>query len=136
MGAERFEDVSTGKTASEAFLKARDEAAYEHGHGGYSGTIAEKDDFVLFDPAEVDLSPREFLALCRELERKDRKVLADDYEAEQLDLAERAFKGSDDKWGPAAAMKLPEKDKRSKTALGDAPAAGERAFVFWGWASA
>jgi hypothetical protein len=38
------------KTAADAFRAARDEALYEHGHGGYSGTIAEKHSFEVIDP--------------------------------------------------------------------------------------
>jgi hypothetical protein len=50
MGAESFGAMGHGKTAQEAFLQARSEAQYEHGHGGYSGTIAEKHSFVEINP--------------------------------------------------------------------------------------
>jgi hypothetical protein len=46
MGACTFEQYGQGKTAQEAFRRARDEAAWEHGHGGYTGTLAEKHEFV------------------------------------------------------------------------------------------
>jgi len=42
MGACDFYDVVEGKTAQEAFQKAVEEARYESGQGGYTGTIAEK----------------------------------------------------------------------------------------------
>jgi len=42
MGAEVFFTTSSGKTAHEAFDEAVRRARYEHGHGGYTGTIAEK----------------------------------------------------------------------------------------------
>ena len=45
MGAQSFIDQSSGKTASEAFKAAVDEALWDDGHNGYSGTIAEKDSF-------------------------------------------------------------------------------------------
>lgn len=48
MGACDFSTTALGKTAEDAFRKAREEAAWEHGHGGYTGTIAEKGDFVQF----------------------------------------------------------------------------------------
>jgi hypothetical protein len=53
MGACDFQSIAVGKTAQEAFRAAVEEAAYEHGHGGYTGTIAEKQDFVMipFDKA-------------------------------------------------------------------------------------
>lgn len=47
MGAEQFSTTARGKTAQEAFDNARDEAWYDHGHAGYTGTIAEKPGFVM-----------------------------------------------------------------------------------------
>ena len=47
MGGAWFAEASTGKTAREAFDNAVEEAQYEHGHGGYTGTIAEKTRFVM-----------------------------------------------------------------------------------------
>lgn len=52
MGADTFVTRSKGKTAREAFNNAVQEAQYEHGHGGYSGTIAEKRDFVMITMPE------------------------------------------------------------------------------------
>ena len=49
MGAEVFESYAQGATAAEAFHNAVNEAQYLHGHGGYTGTIAEKSSFVLID---------------------------------------------------------------------------------------
>ena len=50
MGAQSFEQTGKGKTAQEAFSQAVEEAAYEHGHGGYTGTLAEKHEFNLITP--------------------------------------------------------------------------------------
>lgn len=47
MGAVTFIDSAFAKDAHTAFLAAREQAAWEHGHGGYTGTIAEKPGFVL-----------------------------------------------------------------------------------------
>ena len=52
MGAADFDSRATGKTVDEAFRTARDAAAWEYGHGGYTGTIAEKGTFVEFVPPE------------------------------------------------------------------------------------
>lgn len=52
MGASEFTSSATGKTAQEAFGKAIDEARYESGHGGYTGTIAEKSGFRMVVPKE------------------------------------------------------------------------------------
>jgi len=54
-GAVDFQTVGKGKNVQEAFNDAVSEAQYENGHGGYSGTIAEKHSFVLIKPpAGVD----------------------------------------------------------------------------------
>jgi len=45
MGAQEFKCVGTGNNAKDAFYRAREEALYEKGHGGYTGSIAEKDSF-------------------------------------------------------------------------------------------
>ena len=47
IGAQEFEEVGHGETAQEAFYNAREIASYEHGHGGYTGSIAEKDSFKI-----------------------------------------------------------------------------------------
>lgn len=47
MGANTFEVVTKGFNAKEAFKAAVDEAIYEYGNGSYSGTIKEKDSFVV-----------------------------------------------------------------------------------------
>lgn len=51
MGADTFTTRATGKTAGEAFRFAVEDARHEHGHGGYSGTLAEKHEFVLIKDA-------------------------------------------------------------------------------------
>lgn len=47
MSSESFTHTSRGDTAEKAFHSAVSEAAYDHGHSGYTGTIAEKDSFVM-----------------------------------------------------------------------------------------
>ena len=83
MGATNFFISRRGKTAQDAFLDAKDEAAYENGHGGYTGTIAEKDSFVII-PVPEGRVPLEF---ARELARSDNDMM-------------------DDKWGPACCVQL------------------------------
>lgn len=54
MGATSFFTRATGNSPTEAYNEAVREARYEHGHGGYSGTIAEKSGYALFNvPLEV-----------------------------------------------------------------------------------
>lgn len=47
MGASPFTDMAYGKDAHEAFHSAVQQALYDHGHAGYTGTIGEKPGFVL-----------------------------------------------------------------------------------------
>lgn len=55
MGAEVFYQQAKGKSAKEAFQSAVDQAHYDYGHAGYTGSIAEKDSFVMIDcPDDVD----------------------------------------------------------------------------------
>jgi len=53
MGAQEFECIGHGNTAQEAFNNAVQDAQYEYGHGGYTGTIAEKSSFKQI-PCEQD----------------------------------------------------------------------------------
>ena len=48
MGADQYINVAEGKTADAALKKLVDWARWEYGHGGYTGTIAEKQSFVEF----------------------------------------------------------------------------------------
>jgi hypothetical protein len=48
MGSVNFFDRSSGKTAKDAFSRAHSEAIKTYGNHGYTGTIAEKDSFVMF----------------------------------------------------------------------------------------
>jgi fatty acid/phospholipid biosynthesis enzyme len=50
MGAETFVTKAKGATAREAFQAAIQQAQWQHGHNGYTGTITEKIIFVRFRP--------------------------------------------------------------------------------------
>lgn len=84
MGASQFIVYEVGDTAKDAFNNAVAEAQYDHGHSGYSGTIAEKDSFT-----EVP-KPTTF---------------SGDWEVHDDPLLEMQF---DDKWGPAGCFKVKE----------------------------
>jgi hypothetical protein len=53
MGAVDFQTYGLGRDAREAFKQAVESAQWEYGHGGYTGTIAEKPSYSL-----VTLPPR------------------------------------------------------------------------------
>ena len=46
MGAVNFTCEGQGNSLEEAFVEAREQAAWEHGHGGYTGSLAEKDSAI------------------------------------------------------------------------------------------
>lgn len=137
MGAEVFEVESGGKDLNEAFTRAVDNATYDWGHSGYTGTIAEKPGVYLIPtPAGV---------LAREVKRTVEDAQGFDYkedwaEGEKVaeafaqvvkwygeDEASKIVKKSDDKWDDAIAIELTDEDIIPKD--------GERWFLFFGWAS-
>jgi hypothetical protein len=85
MGACTFSKIGTGKSAREAFEAAVREAQYESGHGGYSGTIAEKHHFVMMSKDALSLDAAKALGK-RAIDEGDGRI--------------------DDKWGPAGCVPL------------------------------
>ena len=83
MGAQTFKQVGRGTTAKEAFSEAREEASYENGHGGYTGSLAEKGNFK-----EIHLPDGEdpFKFANKLIDEGDPRI--------------------DDKWGPAGCVKI------------------------------
>jgi hypothetical protein len=47
MGATYFEVRVKAESADSAFKQAQEQAFYDHGHSGYTGTIAEKDGYIM-----------------------------------------------------------------------------------------
>lgn len=93
MGGTTFEDYGYGKTPEEAFRSAVADAIYEVGHGGYSGTIAEKDSFTMIEvPAKW--KGNEYAYANHLIEEDDSRV--------------------SDKWGPAGCILLESKDAVEK----------------------
>lgn len=85
MGAVTFINHASGATAEAAFDSAVQQAQWDHGHAGYSGTIAEKNSFVLIDlPEEYRQRPEDYAE----------KLISDDDPR------------VDDKWGPAGCLDL------------------------------
>ncbi len=106
MGATEFSTTAKGRTAHDAFQAAREEAAYWHGHGGYTGSVAEKHDFVLITDTGKELQARLGQAIKglrevqRELREPGRRDVASLVEAVQrrvgarLELDELLLRGS------------------------------------------
>lgn len=85
MGGVGFSDYAEGTDPKQVFKGLVDRALYENGHGGYSGSIAEKDGFTILSSQPMTLA-----------------------EAEAVERAEYAKDESPahDKWGPACAIPI------------------------------
>jgi len=145
-------DQGYGSDPQNAFGLLVEEAQYENGHGGYTGTIAEKRDFVVieFDESLIDLAPlREHLKVARtalkaipegqpawkgasRIEATIRRYAGlvegpDRFNRLAETYADRLIDASDsrieDKWGPAGCIEL-KSDRK-----------GQRLFLFFGVAS-
>ena len=86
MGATEFICDAHGTTALDAFQTAVKEAEYEYGHGGYTGTIAEKHSFRMVE--------------C-EMEKEA-------VTAKMAEIMEDEDHWAQDKWGPAACIEFEE----------------------------
>ena len=83
MGAREFTTTASGATASEAFKNAVEDALYLYGHGGYTGSIAEKTSFVMINKPE----DKDWRSFIEELfDKNDRRIM--------------------DKWGDAGCIKI------------------------------
>lgn len=92
MGAETFVTVikkSEKKTPALAFALAQERARYEHGHGGYTGSIAEKTSFKL-------------------IVGKTKATTRDEAERQAYELIDAEDPRIDDKWGPAGCIEFDE----------------------------
>lgn len=160
MGANAFETMSHGKTAREAFHAAAEAAAWECGHGGYTGTIAEKSDFALYTLPPRVMAPKVIAALYRaetpEQQREVKKYWAESkvkQTAEQKRWAREGAKAFqwlastfgervavgmvetfNDKWGPAVAFEVTGKARDRYRLYTNVPR-GQKVFVFTGYAS-
>jgi hypothetical protein len=96
VGANTFETYSDGADVNTAFGNAVDEAGWEYGHRGYTGSIAEKSEFVII--TSQAMSHDDATRLARDLIEHDDPRVAD-------------------KWGPAGAIPVrqatqPDRAKR------------------------
>jgi len=87
MGAATFFVEAKGTTAKEAFQNAILNTRHQICFGGYSGTIAEKDNFIMIS-LPVNENP---------LDYANKLIYAED-------------KRINDKWGPAGCIKIREKE--------------------------
>jgi hypothetical protein len=122
MGAEIFEDVGVGKTIHDAFLSVKENALHECGHRGYTGTIAEKGSYTLFDrPKNLTVDQILEGGLCGWLEYEDPAM------KDNKSFLEKVFKVADDKWGNAACIELTAEEHTITNLPEDA-----KVFLFFG----
>ena len=147
MGACNFDTVGYGKTAQEAFSGAVAEAEYEHGHGGYTGTIADKGGFTLFaiptraQPSVIDALGQYWveydwgeLGSVRQTPKVKKEHWPKGFGKKYRELVRRLYQVYDDKWGAAVCIELrgkaAERYKRFRR-----PRRGQKVFYFCGMAS-
>ena len=110
MGASEYKNVGKGKTAQVAFDKVAENARHNHGHSGYSGTIAEKYSMVEF-PRPKGMRRATVIQLIRDLSRigfdDDGNPMTDAVQAKYPKLRIGAMSEVyEDKWGPSLAIEL------------------------------
>lgn len=99
MGAQEFQDASVATDVAEAFRECVEQAQYDYGHAGYTGTVAEKDEYVVLDlPANVPVELA--VQALRESWRSERQA-----EKRPSWLPQRVIDAYHDKWGPAVAIR-------------------------------
>ena len=93
MGAESFVQQAKGASANEAFVEASEDARHWHGHAGYTGTIAEKGEFVMITPEQdtSDWSQNDYEEWCWKLTHDDDPRISD-------------------KWGPAGCVQIGDEE--------------------------
>lgn len=120
-GSTNFLTVAEGTSMKDAFRAAVDEARFMHGHGGYSGTIAEKSEFVDLTRAASGIPADRVADVLQDnvCEKCDRGLYEDVPGCDHASSPyRRLWNPVNDKWGPAGGIDL-----------------GGGRYLFFGWAS-
>jgi len=123
MGATDFITTTLGKNEQDAFKVAKTEACYRHGHEGYTGTIAEKTGFRVFE------CPK-FVSVDQML----RWANGDKAPAKHADLARRMNDLFEDKWNDAICI-VPGKTEQWRMRKDAGIKSRQKFYVFTGLAS-
>ena len=140
MGADNFMVVELGRDAEDAFNRAAESAAYDFGHAGYTGTIAEKPGLVYcgeISSAHYDKIEDYMWRYETWLndERKNRPAKPKGVPPTLIAQLGEAYPVYDDKWGPAVCFQLTGyKVAEIRKAVGRTKTR-EKVYVFMGWAS-
>lgn len=108
MGAEQFEvHVEGVSDVQQAFNDAVEQAAWEYGHGGYTGTIAEKGSYVILNLPEGVTAAQAIDDLCRSqgyfTYQNGRSTWVESNPKDYL--PENIRQEFNDKWGDAVAIR-------------------------------
>lgn len=126
MGATTFRTVGIGPDVGDVFRELVRRAQYEHGHAGYTGTIAEKSGYRQY-AVPPTMTAQAFIT---EIESYDPRP-----DHPHAALIQRAHEDYDDKWGPAVGVEVPPAEHAAFLLQGTTVAPGKKVFVFFGWAS-
>jgi len=151
MGAANFRNIEVATDAKTAFSRARENAQWEFGHGGYTGTIAEKYDFVYCgklgynDDGKVENFIHDVLDASYEKWddktkswRVDPKAKEKAIERIPERLRKQVLKAApiyDDKWGPAVCFKLTGKRAKEWKERFGRKGTHDSVYLFTGMAS-
>jgi hypothetical protein len=149
MGAASFEEVLIGKDLRTAFNQAVAQAQYEYGHGGYTGTIAEKDGdgYVFMGQLPPRMTLRRLYDLLEDYDSwqyrvadyksgySQRKPGACPVPAQWLPLIEKAGRYYSDKWGPAIVFELTGSQKAEIKARRGRKGTQDKVWIAMGYAS-
>lgn len=139
MGAANFSVTVVGKTADAAFDSAVRDARYENGHGGYTGTIAEKHGFVMIRDKVEDVIARLDKRASQPFDKDEfySEAAWKDSQAYAKKLASSLRKNKKDYGLMAYALVSELNDPRVSDTWGDAGCieVGKGKFLFFGMAS-
>lgn len=128
MGSRPFLTVGRGKSTEQAFWREVLAAVQTHGNSGYTGTIAEKYEFVEFGPS-AEASSFDLARWTLDFDDPDRDERLADMPPELEPLVARLAGIALDKWGPAMALELTREECADHV-----PLTGYRLYLFFGWA--
>lgn len=101
MGGMSFDCYGEGATVKAAYNNAVNNAYYDYGHAGYTGTIAEKDGFVLFELPSPGVSADAVADAAMEAYSDVSRLTHLGYDETTATKIRDVY---GDKWGPAVAL--------------------------------
>lgn len=131
MGADNFQTFALGKTPGIAFDRAVAEAQYQYGHGGYTGTIAEKNGFKL--AGEINTFHIDKLEDCFWVAINGERL--GKIPAPIREMVVKFAPIYEDKWGPAVCLQLTGTRSHQIKRDRGVPKTWDKVWVFMGMAS-